>query len=84
MVTLDIQHPQAKRYTEKELETIALKLVYNYLDLRNLENLEKEAEEEVDYTPYEVQEEDLTEWEKKALNNYRTNKDTMKFYNLTA
>lgn len=67
MVTLDIQHPQAKRYTEKELETIALKLVYNYLDLKNLE-LENE---EVDYGLYEIDYKDLTDSEKKAYNKYK-------------
>lgn len=78
MVTIEINHPEAKQYTNEELETIALKLVYNYLDLKSLEN------KEIDHTPYEVSENDLTNEEKEALKNYKQNKEIMKFYNLKA
>lgn len=68
MVTLDIKHPQAKIYTEKELETIALKLVYSYLDLKSLE-LEEEKEEQTKL--YKIDYRDLTKEEKEKVDKIK-------------
>lgn len=73
---VEIKDPEiTKAYTQKEIQSLFSDFV---------KKLKEEDNEDIDYWLYEIAEEDLTEEEKEALEDYRKNKDKIKFYNLKA